>query len=992
MKKLLSFLFVVTFLIYFITGCAPVGKVTIYNKSDEFRKEFSEKKIVLHVPPTTKIDTIIIDQNLKLVKIFFNRDLSYIPFRDSSVKEIYSTVKDFFGQDFNDYNFSIISLRLPIEELIPNFYRNKSDYDKSRLPIKKDFAPSVIKNISKPYEAENGLENRNILVWPSHGWYYNNSQHRWMWQRARLYLTVEDLGPYSYIIPYLEPMLENAGANVFIPRERDLQTNEVIVDDMSGNYSEKADYSTDGWTYGKGEGFGTGEAPYKTGVNPFRIGKYRVTNSSDKRTSEADWIPDIPATGEYAVYISYNSSDNNIDDAHYTINHLGGSTEFLVNQKIGGGTWLYLGKFKFGKGKNELSGSVELSNESKQAGRIVSADAVRFGGGMGDVERGGSTSGLPKFSEGSRYWLQDAGMPDTLVYNLNNDTLDYNDDYQCRAEYGNYLYGAPYGPNTDRNVKGLGIPIDLSLAFHTDAGITKNDTTIGTLSIYSIPSIDLKDKFPDSVSRFANRDLADIVQTQVVDDIRAKYDPIWNRRWLWNARYSEATRPNFPSLLLELLSHENLIDTKFNLDPRFRFDVSRAIYKGMLKFLSAQYGFNYVVQPLPDTHFSAEFNQNMKVLLKWKPEMDQLEPTARPDKYIVYRRINEGGFDNGTIVNDTIYVDNEIIPGNIYSYKITAVNKGGESFPSEILSVCRLNNDKKPVLIINGFERVSGPASVNTDTFSGYLENVDPGVFDKYDMSYVGEQYDFNPYSKWITDDNPGHGASHSDYETKVIAGNSFDYPYVHGKSIRESGYSFVSSGVESVEDNLIDISKYKLIDLILGEEKETHWPKPEGDSINGTRYKIYTKKFQKIIEGYLNKGGNIFISGSYVGSDIFSNPSRDSGDITFASNILKYKWANGYADKLGKVNSVPSSFCKESLLLEYNNTLNDSIYAVTAPDALSANNGSEIIFRYNENNFGAGVAYKKEYGVIVLGFPFETIVGEKSRGEVMGRVLKYLK
>ena len=26
--------------------------------------------------------------------------------------------------------------------------------------------------------------------------------------------------------------------------------------------------------------------------------------------------------------------------------------EFLVNQQIGGGTWIYLGKFKFAKGKN----------------------------------------------------------------------------------------------------------------------------------------------------------------------------------------------------------------------------------------------------------------------------------------------------------------------------------------------------------------------------------------------------------------------------------------------------------------------------------------------------------------------------------------------------------------------------------------------------------------------------------------------------------------
>ena len=46
----------------------------------------------------------------------------------------------------------------------------------------------------------------------------------------RLFCTTEDLFTQSFIIPYLIPMLENAGANVFTPRERDTQKQEVIVD------------------------------------------------------------------------------------------------------------------------------------------------------------------------------------------------------------------------------------------------------------------------------------------------------------------------------------------------------------------------------------------------------------------------------------------------------------------------------------------------------------------------------------------------------------------------------------------------------------------------------------------------------------------------------------------------------------------------------------------------------------------------------------------
>jgi len=38
------------------------------------------------------------------------------------------------------------------------------------------------------------------------------------------------------------------------------------------------------------------------------------------------------------------------------------------------------------------------------------------------------------------------------------------------------------------------------------------------------------------------------------------------------------------------------------------------------------------------------------------------------------------------------------------------------------------------------------------------------------------------------------------------------------------------------------------------------------------------------------------------------------------------------------------------------------------------------------------GIGYRGKYGVIVMGFPFETIQGEQSRAEVMKSVLKYFK
>ena len=154
-------------------------------------------------------------------------------------------------------------------------------------------------------------------------------------------------------------------------------------------------------------------------------------------------------------------------------------------------------------------------------------------------------------------------------------------------------------------------------------------------------------------------------------------------------------------MLLELLSHQNFADMRYGNDPRFKFLVSRAIYKGVLRYLSSQYNVPYTVQPLPVESFSATFlsAESADVKLSWVPVADELEETADADYYIVYTRIDNGGFDNGIKVEGTSVV----MPqkrGRTYSYKVTAVNKGGESFPSEILSSHKADNEHGRVLVV----------------------------------------------------------------------------------------------------------------------------------------------------------------------------------------------------------------------------------------------------------------------------------------------------
>ncbi len=961
----------------------------------EFVKYLTEESPGFKIPPRSGFKDYVPDSAGNRAIIHFNDYFAARAYRENDIPLLYHAAEKVFNGQFDGRKLVLYCLGQPVEELVPNLYREDLDTDNSRLTkIKEDRALQAVRNISRSYEISNGLYDKNIALWHSHGWYYSFNSKRWEWQRPRLFQTVEDLIPMSITVPFIIPMLENAGANVYVPRERDLQTSEVVVDNdgqtgkFSGEYREVA-ASTENLWQDAGSGFAIGDVPYEANFNPFESGSAREIRTDKEGTARAEWIPDIPEDGFYAVYISWSANEKNISDALYTVYHEGGKTEFEINQQIGGKTWIYLGTFKFRKGKHQ-TGAVTLSNKSNSEG-FVSADAVRFGGGMGIIKRNGETSGRPKFVEGARYYLQYAGMPDTLVYNLGDNDNDYTDDYRSRGEYVNYLKGAPFGPNVRREAEGLKIPIDLSMSFHTDAGISYNDTTIGTLAIYSLPDADTMNVFPDGISRMACRDLTDIIQTQIVDDIRGLYDPVWNRRGLRNADYSEAFRPNVPAILLELLSHQNFLDMKFMLDPRFKFDVGRAIYKGMLKFLSVQHNFEYAVQPLPVDHFSAEITGKNQVTLKWKPVDDPLEPTAAAQKYVVYTRKDDKDFDNGVLTDKNIYIINDVPSGEVFSYKVTAVNDGGESFPSEILSVfISEEEDSKNVLIVNGFDRIAPPQALEDKSIAGFFNDLDNGVPYKYDLGFTGEQFGMMKQLGFISNDSPGFGESKADMETKIIAGNTFDFTYIHGKSFAEAGVSFSSCSDESFESGDINSGKYFLLDMIYGEEKKTHWPKPEGDSARGLQFAIYSPEMMERLEDYLIGGGNLFISGSYIGSDSYPVSKQDTTAIKFVVTKLKFRPTARYASSTGMARFNADSPILPGKDILFNTEYSNSLYRVEAPGAIDGICGGNSFMRYSDNEFSAGSLYNDKWGVAALSFPFETILSEKQRNEFCKALVEY--
>ncbi len=948
-----------------------------------------------------KIDSIKVDEKNRTLDIWFPPTLLFNPVREDTYGKLINSVKKDLGKKFTGYAVTMYTGGFNLENLIPNYFRHILPPDESRIPKTGDVRPVLVTRSGKP-AAGKGLDGRYVALWHSHGYYFDMPLDRWEWQRAKLFGSVEDLSVMAYTIPYLAPMLENAGATVFLPRERDIQVNEVIVDnDLStGNSLFVLSDSTE--AAGAGKGFLIKDTLF-TGENPFQMGtSIRIDKGS------ALYVPDIPERGYYGVTVSYPRMADDAGRVNVRVTHTGGFTDFIVDQSVGGGTWLWLGSFLFDAGADPQRGSVTVTGYD---GSPAYLDAIRFGGGMGNVARrpagqvinnqrsvdAGSQaqshdtlqpdfsfrwklSGKPRFEEGARYWLQYAGMPDTLVYSPNRGRNDYNDDYMSRSEWVNYLAHKP-----DSVLQaGLGIPVDLSLAFHTDAGITPNDSIIGTLGIYS--TLSNGGRFPDGTSRLASRDLTDIIQTQIVEDVRVLFNPEWTRRGLWDRSYYEARKPDVPAMLLELLSHQNKADQSYGFDPRFRFHVSRAIYKGILRYLATATGTDYVVQPLPVSHLAITPLGGKKVRISWEPVNDPLESTAAPSSYRLYMHSGNNGFDNGVPLNNN-YTDIELPSyDTVYSFRVTAVNEGGESFPSETLSAGMSSGSGDIVLVVNGFDRVCGPVWFDRDGMAGVAWWNDRGVADRYNFVSSGDQYDFDRKSPWTDDDNPGWGASYSDQEGKIIPGNTFDFTYLHGKSIMAAGLSFVSVSDEVFTGEDFNLEPWCAVDLLFGEEKTT----PSVHDPAKKEFQIYTPEFLSTLDRLNEASLPLFMSGSYPGTDL--KMKADTSVVAKIRKTLHFVPRTDHAVRSGKVYATDMASRVFKGSYGFNTGESDGIYAAEAPDAIEPGDKQSVTaFRYSENNTSAAIMHDGTVRTFVMGFPFETLDSQDQRDALMKQILDFL-
>ena len=192
------------------------------------------------------------------VRIYATAALANYPFREENLRAMRDSVRALLPHEFRKAAVELYTDGREAFELIPLACRNATQLrkavDKKKIVLftNRSGRPLVTR-LSASETPGRGLSGCHIALWQSHGRYFDQTENRWKWQRSALWQTCEDLYTQSYVLPYLVPMLENAGACVLLPRERDVQKYEVLADnDAAGQYAEEGAWESGGAGFAHG--------------------------------------------------------------------------------------------------------------------------------------------------------------------------------------------------------------------------------------------------------------------------------------------------------------------------------------------------------------------------------------------------------------------------------------------------------------------------------------------------------------------------------------------------------------------------------------------------------------------------------------------------------------------------------------------------------------------------------------------------------------------
>jgi N-acetylmuramoyl-L-alanine amidase len=506
-----------------------------------------------------------------------------------------------------------------------------------------------------------GLENKTVFISAGHGWYWNSAFGAYKTQRPIFPSTpypsgegiIEDFNNAEAVNQYLLSYLENAGADVWPVRERDMNTAMLIIDNNSPNFSTQGNWTNNNHGYD---------------------GTYRSATTRATSIATATWTFTPTITATYAVYVWFPTSPTPAVDAHFFIEHAGATTPVTIPQTRDADTWRYLGRFPFYGGQ---AARIYLTNQSSTLGVTVLADAVRIGGGMADTSAPDTSviSGKPRWEEQAWTYAKWLGLTNVYSYN---DTI-------VRPIYAEW----EKDPGEDA----------VYIAWHTNGFTGYNTVARGT------------ETYIHSFQPTPNSDLLqNSIHSELINDIHAGWDPGWPDRGQKAADYGELRLlSTMPGVLIENGFHDNPIDVDALKDPRFLQLSARAIYQGLVRYWHAiDPNVPLTFLPEPPQQVMVRNSGPGQITISWKP--GPIDSSGlRGDSataYRVYTSSDGFGWSNPIDVDSTVYTLTGLLPNQLIFVKVTGVNGGGESFTSPVLAARTPTSTNTPLLIVYGFDRI----------------------------------------------------------------------------------------------------------------------------------------------------------------------------------------------------------------------------------------------------------------------------------------------
>jgi hypothetical protein len=117
----------------------------------------------------------------------------------------------------------------------------------------------------------------------------------------------------------------------------------------------------------------TGAWPSSTSVPGYQGAGYLTDGNSEKGAKSVVFRPILPLPGEYRVAVAYRAFSNRAGAVPLALRHAGGTTDFVIDQRIDAGPWKELGLFSF-----EAEAAAELTIGNAGTEGFVVADAARW--------------------------------------------------------------------------------------------------------------------------------------------------------------------------------------------------------------------------------------------------------------------------------------------------------------------------------------------------------------------------------------------------------------------------------------------------------------------------------------------------------------------------------------------------------------------------------------------------------------------------------------